>query len=257
MEFVTSKDGTNIAYETSGSGSPLIIVGGSLADHTFYAPLAEELAKDFTVYNFDRRGRGKSGDTSRYAVEREVEDLAAIVDLAGGPVILYGHSAGSALALQASASGIPVASLVLADPPYTPRGDSDKQNAAEFAEEAAMVQELHDQGKHTENIANFLGSMGLPEEAIEEMLQSPVGAGMIASAKALPHDYAVLGNGLVPIETAEQIKARTVILAAGYSLEAAQQLAEAMPNAELKTLASSTHEMLPDELAGAIKEALK
>src|SRR5918998_3484472 len=100
METVTSSDGTTIAFERSGEGPALVVVGGSLADHRFYAPLAEELAERFAVYNFDRRGRGQSGDTQPYAVEREVEDLGALAAHAGGPVFLYGHSAGSALALR-------------------------------------------------------------------------------------------------------------------------------------------------------------
>jgi alpha-beta hydrolase superfamily lysophospholipase len=105
MQKVTSKDGTEIAFEKSGNGPALIIVGGSLADHLFYAPLADELAKHFMVYVFDRRGRGQSGDTGAYAVEREIEDVAALIDFAKEPVCMYGHSAGSALALRAAASG--------------------------------------------------------------------------------------------------------------------------------------------------------
>lgn len=257
MEFVTSKDGTKIAYEKSGNGSPLIIIGGSLADHTFYTPLAAELANDFTVYTFDRRNRGESGDTLPYAVEREVEDVVAILEIVGESVTLYGHSAGSALALNVAASGVPVANLILADPPYTSRGDNDKQNIAQFREETAKVQELHDKAEHKENVANFLGGMGLPESIINDTLNSPAGAGMIASAKALPYDYALLGNGLVPIELAQRIKVPTSIFAAGYSLDAAKQLAEAIPNAELKTLSQSTHEMAPAEIASSIKEVLR
>ena len=102
MQKVTSKDGTEIALEKSGNGPALIIVGGSLADHQFYIPLANELAKQFTVYNFDRRGRGQSEDTKPYAVEREIEDVAALIAHAGGAVVVYGHSAGSALALRAA-----------------------------------------------------------------------------------------------------------------------------------------------------------
>lgn len=257
MEFVTSKDGTKIAYKKTGNGPPLVIIGGSLADHSFYTPLASELARDFTVYVFDRRNRGESGDTLPYAVEREVEDVAAILDLIGEPVILYGHSAGSALALNVVASGVSVAHLILADPPYTAHGDSDKTFIDQFRNETAKVQELHDKGKHKENVANFLDGMGLPENIINDILNSPAGAGMIASAKALPYDYAVLGNGLVPIELAKRIEVPVSILAAGYSLDAGKQLAEAMPNAEAKTLAQSTHEMAPANIANVIKEAVR
>jgi pimeloyl-ACP methyl ester carboxylesterase len=105
MLNVTSKDGTQIAYHKAGEGPPLLIMGGSLADHHFYVPLAQELAKHFGVYNFDRRGRGASGDTPPYQVDREVEDVAALITEAGGQAYGYGHSAGSALASRFHGSG--------------------------------------------------------------------------------------------------------------------------------------------------------
>ncbi|MDF2744241.1 MAG: alpha/beta hydrolase, partial [Actinomycetia bacterium] len=159
MQKVISTDGTEIAFERSGRGPALIIVGGSLADHQFYLPLAKELSRHFTVYNYDRRGRGQSGDTGAYAVEREVEDLATLVDHAGAPVFVYGHSAGSALALRAAAAGPGIARLVLADPPFTPHSENDEVAKAEFAEEAARLRELHDRGDHRASVKLFLGGM--------------------------------------------------------------------------------------------------
>jgi pimeloyl-ACP methyl ester carboxylesterase len=102
VEHVASADGTRIAYEKTGQGSPLIITGGALGDHRFYLPLAAELSKDFTVYNFDRRSRGQSGDTQPYSVQREVEDVEALIVDRGANVFVYGHFAGSALALRAA-----------------------------------------------------------------------------------------------------------------------------------------------------------
>lgn len=254
MKTLNSKDGTPIAYEKSGDGPALIIIGGSLADHTFYAPLAKELSKDFTVYNFDRRGRGQSGDTLPYSVEREVEDVLAVIDMVGKSVNLYGHSAGSALALRVAAVERSVENLILADPPFTPHVDDDTQSITEFAEETKAVQQLHDEGKHKENVIGFLSGMGLPPEVVDSIINSPSGPEMISSAKALPYDYAMLGDGIVPIELAKQVQARTTILAAGYSLDAAQQLANAIPGATLKTLENSTHEMAPADLADAIRK---
>jgi len=144
MRHVTSSDGTRIAYEKTGEGPPLVIVGGSLGDHRFYIPLASELARRFTVYNFDRRGRGQSEDTQPYAVERELEDLAALIDDAREPVLVYGHSAGSAFALRAAAADLSIAKLVLADPPFRPHGDSDEAARTRQANEAATVQAFHD-----------------------------------------------------------------------------------------------------------------
>jgi pimeloyl-ACP methyl ester carboxylesterase len=249
MQKVISTDGTEIAFERSGSGPALIIVGGSLADHQFYVPLANGLSRHFTVYTYDRRGRGQSGDTSPYAVEREVEDLAALVEHAREPVFVYGHSAGSALALRAAASGLGIAKLVLADPPFTPHSDNDEVAKAEFTEEAARLQELHDKGDYRASVKLFLGGMGVVDEDVEGMLDSPAGEGMIGSARALPYDYAVLGDGLVPTNLAAKVAVPTVILAARAMPETAQALADAMPNARFEAMEGSAHETPPAEIA--------
>ncbi|MGH9954607.1 MAG: alpha/beta fold hydrolase [Nitrososphaera sp.] len=183
---MTSKDGTEIAFEKSGNGPALIIVSGSLADHQFYTPLADELAKHFMVYNFDRRGRGQSGNKGAYAVEREIEDVAALIDFAKESVCMYGHSAGSALALRAAASGLNITKVALADPPFTPRGRNDEEVKTEFAEEAARIQELHNEDDHRGSVKFFLSGMGLSDEDIEGILESPAGETMIDSAVPCP-----------------------------------------------------------------------
>ena len=106
MQYITSPDGTRIAYEQSGQGPALVIVGGVLGDHSQQAGLAQLLSEHFTVYNFDRRGHGESGDTPPYALEREVEDLAAMLDVAGGSAFVYGTSGPGVLALEAAARGL-------------------------------------------------------------------------------------------------------------------------------------------------------
>ena len=257
MQKVISTDGTEIAFERSGRGPALIIVGGSLADHQFYLPLAKELSRHFTVYNYDRRGRGQRGDTGAYAVEREVEDLATLVDHAGAPVFVYGHSAGSALALRAAAAGPGIARLVLADPPFTPHSENDEVAKAEFAEEAARLRELHDRGDHRASVKLFLGGMGLPAEDVEGMLDSPAGASVADSARALPYDYAVLGDGLVPTNLAAKVTVPTVILAATAMPETAQALADAMPNARFEAMKGSAHETPPAEIAERVTRFLE
>lgn len=257
MQKVIATDGTEIAFERSGSGPALIIVGGSLADHQFYLPLANELRRHLTVYTYDRRGRGQSGDTSPYAVERELEDLAALVDHARAPVFVYGHSAGSALALRAAAAGLGIAKLVLADPPFTPHSDNDEVAKAAFAEEAARLWELHDSGDYRASVKLFLGGMGVAEEAIEGMLGSPAGEGLIDSARALPYDYAVLGDGLVPTNLAAKATVPTVILAARAMPETAQALADAMPNARFEAMEGSAHETPPAEIAERVTRFLE
>jgi pimeloyl-ACP methyl ester carboxylesterase len=257
MQTVTSKDSTKIAFEKSGEGPALIIVGGSLADHQFYAPLANELAKQFTVYNFDRRGRGQSGDTKPYAVEREVEDVGALIAYAKEPVFLYGHSAGSALAIRTAAAGLEIAKLALADPPYTPRGEHDEAAKAEHAEQAAHIQELNDQGDLKGSVKFFLSGYGLPDEDLEAMLQSPAGESMIDCARALPYDYAMLGDGLVPTELVSRIQIPTIILAPETMPETAQALVDAMPNARFQAMEASAHETPPEDIAVLLKEFFK
>ncbi len=249
MEGVTSGDGTRIAFERSGAGPALLIVGGSLADHRFYAPLADALADNFTVYNFDRRGRGESGDTEPYAVDREVEDVGALIAQAGESVLVYGHSAGAALALRAAAAGLNVARLALADPPYAPRGEDDEAARAEHAEQAARIQELNGRGDYEGSVKYFLKDFGLSDEDLEAMLRSPAGEGMLDCARALPHDYAVLGDGLVPTELAARTDVPTTVLAAWSMPETARVLADAMPDARFRAMDASAHELPPEVMA--------
>ena len=124
MSDVRSKDGTTIAYERSGSGPALILVDGALCSRAFgpSPKLAPLLARHFTVYAYDRRGRGESGDTPPYSPEREVEDIAALIEAAGGSASLLGLSSGGALALEAAASGLPVDKVVAYEPPYVDDG---------------------------------------------------------------------------------------------------------------------------------------
>lgn len=254
MNKVTSGDGTHIAFERMGEGPALIMVGGSLADHQFYAPLADELAEHFTVYNFDRRGRGQSGDTEHYTVEREVEDVGALIAHAKEPVLMYGHSAGSALALRAAASGLNISRLALADPPFTPRGENDAAAKAEHAEQAARIQELNNRRDYKGSAKFFLKDYGLSDEDLEAVFQSPAGEGMLDCARALPYDYAVLGDGLVPTELAAKVNVTTLVLAAEATPEMAQALAEAMPNARFRAMGASAHELPPEVLASVLTE---
>src|SRR5918996_2353811 len=118
MDRVTSQDGTSIAYDRQGSGPAVILVGGAFVDRSENAPLAAELAEGFTVYNYDRRGRGDSGDTPPYAVDREIEDIEALIAERGGSAHLYGISSGGALALEAAAAGVAIDRLAVYEVPY-------------------------------------------------------------------------------------------------------------------------------------------
>ncbi len=133
MNRVISADGTSIAFDRLGDGQPVIVVGGILCDRAKTRPLAEELAKHFTVINYDRRGRGDSGDTAPYAIEREIEDLRALVAEVGGTASVYGHSSGAGLVLHAAADGLPAPKVVLHEPPYAPDREEERRFAQEFA----------------------------------------------------------------------------------------------------------------------------
>lgn len=249
MQKTTSKDGTQIAFAKIGRGPSLLIIGGALTDHQFYAPLADAMASHFTVYTLDRRGRGLSEDTKPYAPEREVEDVAAVMALSGGPTFLYGHSAGCALALRAAAAGLALTKLVLADPPYTPRGQNDEAARTEHAEQAAHIQRLNDKGDFKGSAKFFLSGFGLSEDELEAMLQSPPGAKMIRIARTLPHDFVLLGDGLVPTTLADTVRASALVLAPSAMPEAALQLVGVMPNARFAAMDAPVHELSPGDFA--------
>src|SRR5919205_4022109 len=135
FQEVASPDGTTIAVDRLGEGPPVIMVCGAMCDRALMRPTAEELAKHFTVFNYDRRGRGDSGDTAPYAVEREIEDIGALIAEAGGTASVYGHSSGAGLVLHATAHGLPIAKIVLHDPPYAPDGDQKaRRSSREYGE---------------------------------------------------------------------------------------------------------------------------
>ncbi len=256
MEQIVSNDGTTLAYERSGSGPPLLIIGGALADHHFYAPLASALAADFTVLNFDRRGRGASGDASAYEVAREIEDVKALVGLESRPVLVYGHSSGAALALHAAAAGVPMAQIVLADPPFSARGANDDAARAAFAAERARIDDLRARGYLRGCACFFLASLGLPADEIDGVLDSPMGEGMIDGARALPYDYRLLGDGLVPTALAARITTRVAILSSEASGEAAAQLVAALPDGVLVRTECAAHETAPGDMARELRQRL-
>lgn len=170
-----SSDGTAIAFERAGEGPPVILVGGALSSgvRTFppFVELAQLLEPRFTVYRFDRRGRGESGDTQPYAVECEVQDLQALIAEAGGAAAVYGFSSGAVLDVEAAARGAGVTALVLLEPPF-PSGDGGEAEA-----ELAQTGEMIRTGRRGDAVASFLAGVGLPPEAVEGMRQSPEWSG--------------------------------------------------------------------------------
>src|SRR5918999_4464690 len=208
MEMVTSADGTPIAFDRLGDGPPVIVVGGQLCDRSLTRPTAEELAKNFIVFNYDRRGRGDSGDTAPYAVEREIEDIGTLVAEAGGKASVYAHSSGAGLALHAAAAGLPISRLVLHEPPYTPHGAEEERRTAR--KEAQHIRALLAEDRRGDAVEYFLTSVGMPPAMVDGMRGTPRWAELEAMAHTMAYDSEVMGDiatgGAVPTELAGLVR---------------------------------------------------
>ena len=254
MQQVTSQDGTRIAYDKVGKGPAVVIVNGALSSRSSSAELAQLLATHFTVYSYDRRGRGDSTDTKPYSVKREVEDMAALIDAAGGSAYVYGKSSGAALALEAASSlGPKVKKLAIYEAPY-----SEAEGAAkEWKEFRPKLDGLLAADRRADAITLFMKFVGAPDKAIAEMKASPAWPGMEAMAPTLAYDNAVLGDDRsVPVGTAAKIKAITLVMDGGASLEAmpfmrptADKLAKAIPGAQRRTIEGQAHDVSSKVLA--------
>jgi pimeloyl-ACP methyl ester carboxylesterase len=254
MSTVTSADGTVIGYERSGSGPALILVDGAMCYRAAgpMRPLAQRLTDHFSVVAYDRRGRGESGDTLPFAPEREVEDLAALVDAVGGTAYGYSMSSGAGVVLAAAAAGVPFTRLLCYEPPYTSRpGDTAAKDdyTRDLAEHLAA-------GRRGDAVARFMAMVGMPAPAIEAMRHSPAWAALEAIAPTLAYDNAALGDGTVPTALAARVKVPTLVVDGGASPDflraAAAGLAEALPDGSSQTLPGQTHDVDPDALAPAL-----
>jgi pimeloyl-ACP methyl ester carboxylesterase len=247
VAFAASKDGTKIAFEKVGHGPALVVVGGALSQRNGGKPLAGKLAEHFTVYVYDRRGRGDSGDTKPYAVDREIEDLAALIEQAGNKAYLYGVSSGGALALQSAVKLGPatVTKLAVYEPPYG-------QDERTFNEQKERVHQLVETGKPGDAAEFFLSAIGMPPPALEDMKRSPDWQGMKKIDFTLDYDYAVLGNGAVP-DTVKVIRVPTLVMSGEKSMDflqpTADRIAELIPNAQRRIVPGQTHQAAPDAVA--------
>jgi pimeloyl-ACP methyl ester carboxylesterase len=252
METVTSRDGTSIAFDRSGEGSAVILVGGAFQHRAFdpaTAELASRLADHFTVFHYDRRGRGDSGDTPPYAVEREVEDLEALVEEAGGRVFLYGSSSGGNLALVAAERGVPAHELALWEPNFLV--DESRPPLPDD-----YVQELEDRvasGRRADAVEYFmLTAIGLPAEFVAPMRETPMWAGMEEVAHTLAYDGRVVDGFRLRAEVLGSIIAPTLVMAGGqtpWMSTGAEALAEALPNAMFRSLDGQGHDVAPEVIA--------
>ena len=254
MATVTSKDGTTIAYDKVGQGPALILVDGAIGFRSFSSTpaIGAALASHFTVYSYDRRGRGESGDTLPFALEREFEDIDTLIQEAGGQAFLVGFSSGAALALRATASGLNVPKLALYEPPFD---DNNLAGAAQYTRELTDALSAGDRG---EAIAAFIRYTGAPPEAIEEMRQSPMWSVFESVAPTLAYDNAAMATGAVPTALAAGVNVPTLVMTGSETFPfmhaAAQTLVKALPKGEYQSLTGQTHEVAPDAIAPVLTD---
>jgi pimeloyl-ACP methyl ester carboxylesterase len=256
MGTATSKDGTTIAFDRSGDGPPVVLISGGPSDRSANAQLAALLAARFTVLNYDRRGRGESGDTPPYSVDREFEDLAAVIDEAGGSAALVGNSGTGNIALEAAARGLPVTRLALWEPPFIVDG-SRPPVPKDWGQ---RVEELVSAGRPGDALAYWITTVvGAPAEMVPAMRTSPFWAAMEPNAHMLVRDAALLGDFSLPAERLRAVTAPTLLLDGGqqpWLSHGVRALAAVLPNARYETLASQSHDIPVEVLVAAVADFL-
>ena len=252
-----SRDGTPIAFERLGDGEPVVLVGGALQGQATYRSLAVELSRHLTVINYDRRGRGDSGDTAPYAIEREIEDLGALIAEAGGTASVYGHSSGAGLVLHAAARGLPLDKIVLHEPPF---GSGSEEERRAEQQEADQIAALLAQNRRVDAVTFYFASMGMPTEVVDHLAHDPA---MLANAPTIVYDpYQVMSQrsrgGMTPAEQASRVVLPALVLAGGASpewmIDASRQIADALPNGQLRVLEGDDHVVPPEVLAPVLTE---
>jgi pimeloyl-ACP methyl ester carboxylesterase len=259
MNSVRSADGTLIAFERTGAGPPVLIVGGALNDRTAATPLAAALAPDFTAYAYDRRGRGASGDTQPYAVDREVDDLEALIAEAGGSAFVFGHSSGAVLALEAAERGLRIPRLALYEPPFV----VDDSRPAVPADFVARLRELASSGPRGDAVAYFMTvGAGLPTGVVDEGRTSPMWPRLEQLARTLAYDGMIMGDTMsgaaLPERWAASVTVPALVMDGGKSPtwqhHAVQALVELLPNGPRRTLPGLDLGPAPEALAPALVE---
>jgi pimeloyl-ACP methyl ester carboxylesterase len=252
MNTVKTESGYTLAYEKNGKGPNLLIIGGSLADHRFYQSLARSLSEYFTVYNYDRRNRGLSRATANHTWELELEDLETMLSITGEPVILYGHSAGAALAIRAAAKGLKIHKLILADLPYSVMDENKHASIESHRKENLALQDFISKGEKEKAVRYFMKDFGMTEEELDYYISSDLGKTAMEISPTLLIDYELLGDGLTPDELLVKIEVPTLILTSGYGLAGAQDASNLIYKAQIEILEAPTHMIEPENLAKLI-----
>jgi pimeloyl-ACP methyl ester carboxylesterase len=243
METATSRDGTLIAYDVRGDGPPLVYVTGATCSRTFLPVVrdSKHFSSTFTVVTYDRRGRGASGDTALWSLDREVDDIEALIETLGGEAFLYGHSSGAVLAMHASLKlGAKIRGLMMYDAPWV----HDAAEGEEYAVLRAQVERLLDQGRNAAATRRFLTGIGMPRPFVAMLPLLPGWRTIVDLAPTLRYDLALTAD-LPPLELAAKVSVPTHILVGerspGQLHEVARALAEAVPDATLTTVPRQDH----------------
>jgi pimeloyl-ACP methyl ester carboxylesterase len=259
MKTTQSKDGTTLAYDVNGNGPALIYITGASCFRSF-KPIVQDakvFATEFTVYNYDRRGRGDSGNTLPYSIEREIEDIEAMIDAAGGTAYLYGHSSGAVLALEAALRlGSKVQKIVMFDAPYV----HDEKEKAEYKQLSQTILKLLDNGKNAQAMSTFLKGIGMPKVFVLLLPLFPGWRTMKALAPTLAYDIA-LTQDMPPVERATRVSVPTQIIVGTKSPalihDVGRQLTKAIPNAKFAQLAGQDHMVNAKALLPLLLDFLK
>jgi pimeloyl-ACP methyl ester carboxylesterase len=257
MEKTISKDGTEISYEKRGNGPALLLVDGALCSRAFgpMPKFAAVLENHYTVYTYDRRGRNRSGDKKPYAVERELEDIEALISETGEQAHVLGISSGAALAMAAAASGLAIRKLAMYEPPFI----LNKEGHHPPADAKERLQQLVDAGRRSSAVKFFMHDMvGMPSFVVALIRLMPIWSKLKAAAHTLPYDATIMGDFSLPEKKAAGLRVPTLVgggLKSPASMqEAMKALAEHIPNAKLIMLKGQTHNVSATALSPALIE---
>jgi pimeloyl-ACP methyl ester carboxylesterase len=253
METITSPDGTQIAYDTFGSGPGLILIAGAFTDRSYYVPLATALSSSFTVISYDRRGRGDSTDTTPYAIEREVEDLQTLRDQTGASYA-YANSSGVMVLLRAVAAGAAFAKLAVMEPPFRVEGAPPPPDR--YLERLREFIAAGNPGGAAELF--MVEAVGQPQQMVDSFKGTPMWQSLEAMAHTLIYDALQLGDSSVPVDLLASIPTETLALHSTSSptwlQTAVEQTAQALPNARLAALPGEFHQIPPEVLTPVLED---
>jgi pimeloyl-ACP methyl ester carboxylesterase len=254
VDTVVSRDGTTIAFDQAGDGPPVVLVNAGPTDRNVNAPLVGLLAARCTVLNYDRRGRGDSGDTAPYAVDREYEDLQAVIDAAGGSAAVFGNSGGGILAFEAAARGLAITRIAVWEPPYVIEGSRPPVPQ----DYRRRLGDLLAAGRRGDMVELFLTeAAGIPAGFVASIRQSPFWPAQEAVAHVLVYDAEVVGDFSLPADRLATVKVPTLVVDGGQTpwlRSGADAVAGALPDARRRTLEGQPHNVDLAALAPLLAE---